>query len=82
MTNAAATAMLTELAPGRVAVAFGTGFTGRRAMGYRHPVVVHDRIIDAYRGLLRARPSSGKAPGCRCSTPAPVHPPVPSTCLC
>src|SRR6195256_6736627 len=35
MVNAAATASLAALAPGRVEVAFGTGFTGRRAMGYR-----------------------------------------------
>jgi len=42
MTNAAATATLAELAPGRVAVSFGTGFTGRRAMGYRAiPWCVH-----------------------------------------
>src|SRR5436190_22088839 len=34
MVNAAATAALAALAPGRVAVGFGTGFTGRRAMGY------------------------------------------------
>lgn len=34
MANAAATATLAGLAPGRVAVAFGTGFSGRRAMGY------------------------------------------------
>src|SRR3954454_17531437 len=34
MVNAAATAALAALAPGRVEVAFGTGFTGRRAMGY------------------------------------------------
>src|SRR3954467_7540125 len=33
MVNAAATAALEALAPGRVAIAFGTGFTGRRAMG-------------------------------------------------
>ena len=35
MVNAAATATLTALAPGRVVISFGTGFTGRRAMGYR-----------------------------------------------
>src|SRR5919206_4326661 len=35
MVNAAATANLVALAPGRVVVAFGTGFSGRRAMGYR-----------------------------------------------
>src|SRR3954451_6383506 len=35
MVNAAATAALAARAPGRGVVAFGTGFTGRRAMGYR-----------------------------------------------
>jgi 5,10-methylenetetrahydromethanopterin reductase len=33
MVNASATAALAALAPGRVAVAFGTGFTGTRALG-------------------------------------------------
>src|SRR5919112_3127791 len=54
MVNAAATATLEALAPGRVVVAFGTGFTGRRAMGYRAiPWKYMDRYIRAYRGLLR-----------------------------
>src|SRR3954471_15397778 len=54
MTNAAATATLVGLAPGRVAVSFGTGFTGRRAMGYRAiPWSFMSAYIDAYRGLLR-----------------------------
>jgi 5,10-methylenetetrahydromethanopterin reductase len=54
MVNAAATAALAALAPGRVVVAFGTGFTGRRAMGYRAiPWAYMDRYIRAYRGLLR-----------------------------
>ena len=54
MTNAAATATLTALAPGRVAVSFGTGFTGRRAMGYRAITwSFMDRYIRAFRGLLR-----------------------------
>src|SRR4051794_9230702 len=54
MVNAAATASLAALAPGRVVVAFGTGFTGRRAMGYRAvPWAFMDRYIRAYRGLLR-----------------------------
>ena len=54
MVNAAATAALTALAPDRVAVAFGTGFSGRRAMGYRGiPWSYMDRYIRAYRGLLR-----------------------------
>ena len=33
MVNAAATAALVAMAPGRVVIGFGTGFTGRRAMG-------------------------------------------------
>jgi 5,10-methylenetetrahydromethanopterin reductase len=54
MVNAAATAALAALAPDRVAVAFGTGFSGRRAMGYRAiPWSFMDRYIRAYRGLLR-----------------------------
>ncbi len=54
MVNAAATAALATLAPDRVAVAFGTGFTGRRAMGYRAIKWAYmDSYIRAYRGLLR-----------------------------
>jgi 5,10-methylenetetrahydromethanopterin reductase len=54
MVNAAATATLAALAPGRVAVAFGTGFSGRRAMGYgavRWSFM--ESYIRAYRALLR-----------------------------
>lgn len=54
MVNAAATAALEALAPERVAVAFGTGFSGRRAMGYRAiPWSYVEAYIRAYRGLLR-----------------------------
>lgn len=54
MTNAAATATLAALAPDRIAVAFGTGLTGRRAMGYRAiPWPYMQSYIRAYRGLLR-----------------------------
>jgi 5,10-methylenetetrahydromethanopterin reductase len=55
MVNAAATAALEALAPGRVAVAFGTGFTGRRAMGVPRPIKwsYMESYIRAYRGLLR-----------------------------
>lgn len=54
MVNAAATATLAELAPGRVAVAFGTGFTGRRAMGYRAVKWSYmDCYIRTFRALLR-----------------------------
>ncbi|MHA6626221.1 LLM class flavin-dependent oxidoreductase [Pseudonocardia sichuanensis] len=54
MVNAAATATLAALAPGRVAISFGTGFTGRRAMGYRAITWSYmASYIRAYRGLLR-----------------------------
>lgn len=54
MVNASATATLCALAPGRVAVAFGTGFTGRRAMGYGAiPWSFMDSYIRTYRALLR-----------------------------
>jgi 5,10-methylenetetrahydromethanopterin reductase len=53
MVNAAATAALEAMAPGRVAVAFGTGFTGRRAMGYGQITWAYmERYIGAFRGLL------------------------------
>jgi 5,10-methylenetetrahydromethanopterin reductase len=55
MVNAAATAALEALAPGRVAVSFGTGFTGRRAMGTPSPIKwsYMASYIRAFRGLLR-----------------------------
>ncbi len=54
MVNAAATATLTALAPGRVVVAFGTGFTGRRAMGHRAITWAYmESYIRAYQALLR-----------------------------
>src|SRR5579863_1007308 len=54
MSAAAATATLATLAPGRVAVAFGTGFTGRRAMG-QHALSwdFMSRYIVTYRGLIK-----------------------------
>jgi 5,10-methylenetetrahydromethanopterin reductase len=53
MTNAAAIATLCALAPGRVSVAIGSGFTGRLALGQRpHSWQrVHD-YVSALRGLL------------------------------
>jgi 5,10-methylenetetrahydromethanopterin reductase len=54
MVNAAATAALVALAPGRVQVAFGTGFSGRRAMGYGGiKWAFMAEYIRVYRGLLR-----------------------------
>jgi len=53
MVNASATAALVGLAAGRVAVAFGTGFTGARAMGARPATwsYLRDYVV-AFRGLL------------------------------
>ena len=51
MTNAAAIATLEALAPGRVAVAIGAGFTGRLAMGQRP---LSWRSIRAYIVALRS----------------------------
>jgi 5,10-methylenetetrahydromethanopterin reductase len=54
MVNASATATLEALAPGRVVIAFGTGFTGRRALGYGAITwSFMQRYIAAYRALLR-----------------------------
>lgn len=54
MVNASATATLAALAPDRVVIAFGTGFTGRRAMGYGAITWgFMQRYIAAYRGLLK-----------------------------
>jgi 5,10-methylenetetrahydromethanopterin reductase len=51
MTNAAAIATLVALAPGRVAVGVGAGFTGRRALGQR-PLRWDD--VSAYLRTLKA----------------------------
>ena len=53
MVNASATAALAALAPGRVAVAFGTGFSGARALGARPSSWTYLRdYVAAFRGLL------------------------------
>src|ERR1700686_934251 len=53
MVNASATAALEALAPGRVAVAFGTGFAGARALGAAPTTWSYLRdYVAAFRGLL------------------------------
>ncbi len=54
MTNAAAIATLSAIAPGRVAVAIGSGFTGRYTLGKR-PLrwAVVEEYVTALRALLR-----------------------------
>jgi 5,10-methylenetetrahydromethanopterin reductase len=54
MVNASGAAALSALAPGRVAVAFGTGFAGARAMGAKPSTWSYLRdYVQAFRGLLR-----------------------------
>jgi 5,10-methylenetetrahydromethanopterin reductase len=53
MVNASAAAALAALAPGRVAVAFGTGFAGARALGAAPATWSYVRdYVRAFRGLL------------------------------
>jgi 5,10-methylenetetrahydromethanopterin reductase len=53
MVNASAAAALAALAPGRVAVAFGTGFAGARALGAAPASWSYLRdYVHAFRGLL------------------------------
>jgi 5,10-methylenetetrahydromethanopterin reductase len=54
LTQASAIATLEQLAPGRVAVAIGTGFTGRMAMGHKAlSWSTTRRYIEQLRALLR-----------------------------
>lgn len=54
MVNAAATAELARLAPGRVSVALGTGFTGRFVMGQKPMTwAATELYLRQYLGLLR-----------------------------
>lgn len=78
MVNAAATATLAALAPGRVAVAFGTGFTGRRAMGYG-PIrwSFMESYLRAFRGLLRGDVVEWEGGRMRMLHPAGHAPPRP-----
>lgn len=78
MVNAAATAALVALAPGRVQVGFGTGFSGRRAMGYGAVkwAFVAD-YIRAYRGLLRGDVVEWEGAKMRMLHPAGHAPPRP-----
>src|SRR6266540_3440776 len=55
MVNVAGTAGLATLAPGRVAVAFGTGF-GMRLLGQREVTWSYlEAYVDAFRGLLQGK---------------------------
>ncbi|MCW2841258.1 MAG: methylene-tetrahydromethanopterin reductase [Aeromicrobium sp.] len=83
MVNAAAAASLEALAPGRVAVGFGTGFSGRRAMGYPGlPMRFMADYVRAFRGLLAGETVEWEGARMRMmhpeghAAPRPVHVPV------
>ena len=83
MVNAAGTATLASLAPGRVAVAFGTGFTGRRAMGYKAITWSYmERYLRAYRGLLAGEVVEWEGDRCRCCIPTATRRRDPWTSRC
>jgi 5,10-methylenetetrahydromethanopterin reductase len=83
MVNASATAALVGLAAGRVAVAFGTGFTGARAMGARPATwsYLRDYVV-AFRGLLAGDTVTWQGSRMKMMHPAgfapqrPIHVPV------
>src|SRR5438874_12450433 len=56
MVTASGAATLSALAPGRVAVAFGTGFAGTRAMGAKPSTWSYLRdYVHTFRGLLQGQ---------------------------
>ncbi|GAA4539262.1 LLM class flavin-dependent oxidoreductase [Pseudonocardia xishanensis] len=81
MVNATQTLSLQAMAPGRVAVAFGTGFSGRAAMGAKPlPWAFMGRYITAYQGLLRGETVEWEEARMRLLPPEPDAaglPPVP-----
>lgn len=78
MTNAAAIATLVNLAPGRVVVAVGSGFTGRMTMGQRS-LRWKDvgQYIAALRGLLRGETVEWEGAAIRMLHPQGFAPPRP-----
>lgn len=76
MVNATATAALEHLAPGRVAVGFGTGYTGRRAMGQPTPIswAYMVRYITTFKALLRGETLDWEGGALRMLHPADALP--------
>ena len=78
MVNAAATAHLAHLAPGRVVVGFGTGFSGRRAMGYGQLTWSDvERYVRAFTALLRGEVVEWEGSRMQMLHPAGSAPPHP-----
>src|SRR3954451_2806445 len=78
MSNAAAVATLVDLAPGRVAVAVGSGFTGARCLGQK-PQRWRDvtAYIETLRGLLRGEEMAWDGSIIRMMQPPGFAPPRP-----
>jgi 5,10-methylenetetrahydromethanopterin reductase len=78
MLNASATAALTAMAPGRVAVAFGTGFAGARALGTAPTswAYLHDYVA-AFRALLGGATVTWQGSRMRMMHPRGYGPPRP-----
>jgi 5,10-methylenetetrahydromethanopterin reductase len=78
MVNAAAIATLAQLAPGRVAAAFGAGFTGRYTLGQRplpwRDVAAYVRVV---RALLRGEDAEWEGRPIRMLQPEGYAPPRP-----
>jgi 5,10-methylenetetrahydromethanopterin reductase len=78
MVNAAGAAALYALAPERVAVAFGTGFSGARSMGAKASTWSYMRdYVSAFRGLLRGETVDWAGARMRMLHPAGHAPPRP-----
>jgi 5,10-methylenetetrahydromethanopterin reductase len=79
MVNASAAAALAALAPGRVAIAFGTGFAGARALGSAPASWSYLRdYVAAFRALLGGATVNWQGNRIRMMHPrdhAPAHPP-------
>ncbi|MFB7495390.1 LLM class flavin-dependent oxidoreductase [Streptomyces sp. NPDC056161] len=75
MVNASGAAALSALAPGRVAVAFGTGFTGARAMGAKSTTWADlAEYVRVFRALLRGETTDWKGARLRMLHPAGAAP--------
>ena len=78
MVNASAAAALSALAPGRVAVAFGTGFAGARALGAKPSSWSFLRdYVRAFRGLLNGNTVDWDGSAMRMMHPDGFAPPRP-----
>jgi 5,10-methylenetetrahydromethanopterin reductase len=78
MVNASGAAALCAMATGRVAVAFGTGFAGARAMGAKPATWAYLRdYVRAFRGLLRGETVEWEGGRMRMLHPVGYAPPRP-----